>query len=246
MLAVAPSVLVTGVSRRIGIAWTVVEHLHHAGWEVTATGWPPHDEQQPWGADLEAPSFEGISWQAADLADPGVPDRLVADHVARHGGLDALVTMHAHSSSGGIGTLTAAELDHSFAVNARATLLLIQAAARTRLRRVVVFTTGVHHEPMPSEIAYAMSKAAIQGITRTVAATLAPRGVTVNCINPGPVDTGYASDEQRQSVAAQMPMRRWGAPSDIAPVVTWLLSDAAAWLTGHTLDADGGWSLRRP
>jgi 3-oxoacyl-[acyl-carrier protein] reductase len=240
----ARSVLVTGVSRRVGIAWTIAEQLHRDGWEVTATGWPPHDAEQPWGADLAAPAFTGIVWEPADLADPAVPDRLVADHAARHGALDALVVVHARSSAGGLGELTAAELDHSFAVNARATLLLVQAAARANVRRVVVFTTGVHREPMPSEIAYAVSKAAIQGITRTLAAALAPRGVTVNCINPGPVDTGYASDEDRRSVAAKMPMRRWGAPSDIAPLVSWLLSDAAAWVTGQTFDADGGWSLR--
>ena len=244
MAHMAASVLVTGVSRRAGIAWNVAQRLHLEGWEVTATGWPPHDLEQKWGADPAAPSCGGIHWEAADLADPEVPDRLVADHAARHGGLDALVAIHARSSSGGIGELTAKELDLSFAVNARATLLLVQAAARARVRRVVVFTTGVHREPMPSEIAYAVSKAALQGITRTLAAALAPRGVTVNCINPGPVDTGYASSEARLSVAEQMPMRRWGVPSDIAPLVSWLLSDTAAWVTGQTLDVDGGWSLR--
>jgi 3-oxoacyl-[acyl-carrier protein] reductase len=238
------SVLVTGVSRRVGIAWTIAEQLHREGWEVTATGWPPHDAEQPWGADPAAPSLAGIAWQPADLADPEVPDRLVADCATRRGRLDALVVVHARSSSGGIGELTAVELDRSFAVNARATLLLIQAAARADVRRVVVFTTGVHREPMPAEIAYAVSKAAIQGITQTLAAALAPRGITVNCINPGPVDTGYASDEDRRSIAAQMPMRRWGVPENIAPLVSWLLSEAAGWVTGQTFDVDGGWSLR--
>jgi 3-oxoacyl-[acyl-carrier protein] reductase len=236
------SVLVTGVSRNIGIAWTIAEHLQRAGWAVGATGWPEHDAGQAWGAD-PPPDLAGIPWQAADLEAPDVPDRLVAAHIAGHGQLDALVAVHARSSSGGLGALTAAELDRSYAVNTRATLLLVQAAARAGVRRVVLFTTGVHHEAMEDEIAYAASKAAIQGITRSLARALAP-GATVNCINPGPVDTGYADDASHATVAAAMPMKRWGTARDIAPVVAWLLSDDAAWITGQTLDVDGGWSLR--
>jgi len=164
--------------------------------------------------------------------------------LARHGGIHALVAAHARSSSGGLGALTAAELDRSYAVNARATLLLVQAAAHAGVRRVVLFITGGHHEAMADEIAYAASKAAVHGITRSLAQALAPHGATVNCINPGPVDTGYADDATRAAVAARMPMKRWGRPRDITPVVAWLLSDEAAWLTGQTLDVDGGWSLR--
>jgi 3-oxoacyl-[acyl-carrier protein] reductase len=238
-----PSVLVTGVSRRSGIAWAIAEHLHGAGWAVDATGWPQHDAGQPWGADA-APSWAEIRWEAADLEESGAPERLIAAHAARYGAIDALVAAHARSASGGLGALTAAELDRSYAVNARATLLLVQAAARAGVRRVVLFTTGVHHEAMADELAYAASKAAVQGITRSLARALAPRGTTVNCINPGPMDTGYADDEIRAAVAERMPMKRWGTPRDIAPAVAWLLSEDAAWITGQTLDVDGGWSLR--
>lgn len=236
--------LVTGVSRRSGIAWAIAEQLHGAGWTVEATGWPAHDAEQPWGADGEAAGPTGVRWEAVDLEAPDAAERLIAAHVARQGGIDALVAAHARSASGGLGALTAAEIDRSYAVNARATLLLVQAAARAGVRRVVLFTTGVHHEAMANEIAYAASKAAVQGITRSLARALAPGGATVNCINPGPVDTGYADEAARAAVAARMPMKRWGTPRDIAPVVAWLLSDDAAWITGQTLNVDGGWSLR--
>jgi 3-oxoacyl-[acyl-carrier protein] reductase len=237
--------LVTGVSRRAGIAWSVVERLVSAGWTVSATGWPGHDAQQPWGGDAGEPDIPGVSWTPADLTDTLAPARLVDGHVARHGSLDALVAVHARSSDQDLATVTAEELDLSFAVNARATVLLVQAAARVGVRRVVLFTTGVHREPMPTEIPYAVSKAAVQGLTTTLAAALAPQGATVNCINPGPNDTGWADEGTRAHIAARMPLApRWGTPQDAAALAAFLDSDEAGWITGQTIDSDGGWTLR--
>jgi 3-oxoacyl-[acyl-carrier protein] reductase len=234
--------LVTGISRRAGIGWTVARRLVADGWTVNGTGWPAHDDDQPWGRG--EPLDPDFSWAPADLADPAVPARLVADHVAAHGGLDALVAVHARASDQDLATVTAAELDASFAVNTRATVLLVQAAARAGVRRVVLFTTGVHRGTMPTEIPYALSKAALQGMTASLAAALAPSGATVNCVNPGPNDTGWADPETEAAVAARMPMGRWGRPDDITELVAWLVSDAAGWVTGQTIDSDGGWGVR--
>jgi 3-oxoacyl-[acyl-carrier protein] reductase len=236
--------VITGVSRQIGIGYAIARRLHSDGWQASLSGWPAHDVEQPWGADSAAPDLPGLPWQAVDLGDPATPDRLVADHLTRFGSIDALVAVHARSSDQDLATVTAAEMDTSFAVNARATVLLVRAAARAGARRVVLFTTGVHRAPMPTEIPYAMSKAAIQGITASLAAALAGSGTTVNCVNPGPVDTGYADPDAHAFVASRMPIApRWGEPDDIAGVVAWLLSDDAAWITGQTIDFDGGWSL---
>jgi 3-oxoacyl-[acyl-carrier protein] reductase len=236
---------VTGVSRRVGIGWAVAQRLHRDGWALSLSGYPPHDEEQPYGSDGFVPELPDVSWEVADLADPLAPDRLVKRHVERHRNLDALVAVHARSSEESLETLTAGELDKSFAVNTRATLLLVQAAARVGVRRVVLFTTGVHQGPMPNEIPYAVSKAAVEGITTTLAAALAPDGTTVNCIHPGPVDTGYADEETRTSVAARMPLApRWGKPEETAAAVAWLISSEADWITGQTLDVDGGWGIR--
>jgi 3-oxoacyl-[acyl-carrier protein] reductase len=71
-----------------------------------------------------------------------------------------------------------------------------------------------------------------------------PRGITVNCINPGPNDTGYADDDTRVAVTVQNPGGRWSTPHDTARLAAWLLTDEADWITGQTIASDGGWSAR--
>lgn len=240
-------ILVTGVSRRVGIAYSVARAFAGAGAAVFATGYAPADAEQPWGADETAPDLGTIPYQAADLADPDAPARIVAAAADALGGLDVLAAVHARSSGQSLAELTAAELDLTFAVNARATLLLVKEfAARFAGAdgRVITFSSGQHRGPMPGELPYIASKAAIRELTTSLAAELGPHGITVNCVNPGPVDTGYAEDEARARVASEHPRGRWGMPDDIAQVLAWLASAGSGWVTGQTLDVDGGWSIR--
>jgi 3-oxoacyl-[acyl-carrier protein] reductase len=251
--------VVTGVSRRVGIGSAVARRLAALGAGLFVTSWTAHDREQPWGADpggmdavlaqlgsggASVPAAGRVEHLAADLQDPEAPDRVMAAAVGVFGHVDILVCNHARSSLGGLGQLTAAELDATLAVNTRAVLLLVQAfAAQHDGRaggRVVLFTSGQQLGPMPGELAYAASKGALVGVTASLADTLADRGITLNTINPGPTDTGYADQATRERVAGMFPAGRWGAPDDAARLVAWLCTDDAAWVTGQVVNSEGG------
>jgi 3-oxoacyl-[acyl-carrier protein] reductase len=247
--------IVTGASRRRGIGQALVRRLAADGAAVVVHSWSPHDAEQPWGADPEgaAPLLQELRASGArvehveaDLAEPTAPARLVDAALEAFGRLDIVVANHARSSGFDLASVTAEELDRTFAVNVRATLLLVQAFAAsftsTAGGRVVLFTSGQYHGAMPDELPYIASKAALHELTPSLAVELMPRGITVNCVDPGPTDTGYADAAALAAVVARMPGGRWGQPDDVARLVGWLVSDEAAWITGRTIASDGGWS----
>jgi 3-oxoacyl-[acyl-carrier protein] reductase len=156
--------------------------------------------------------------------------------------VDVLVANHARDSHVALESVTAEELDITWAVNARAAVLLVQAFAEAAADggRVVLFTSGQHLGSMADELPYAISKGAVHQMTRSLADALAARGITVNAINPGPVDTGWASGELHELIRERFPGGRWGQPADIAAVVGWLASPESGWVTGQVIDAEGG------
>ena len=195
--------LITGVSRRAGIGYSIARLLREAGAAVFAQGWAEHDAAQPWGSELN----------------------------------------HARSGHGRLGDLTAAEIDAFLHENVRAALLLVREFAARRYDsrpggRVVLMTSGQHLAPMGCEIAYAVSKGALQQATLSLADELADRAITVNTVNPGPTDTGWGLADH--DPAGKMPFGRWGRPDDAARLVAWLCSDDAGWITGQTINSEGG------
>jgi 3-oxoacyl-[acyl-carrier protein] reductase len=170
---------------------------------------------------------------------------VIEEAIHEFGAIDALVVNHAHVSEQSLTAVTAEELDRAWAVNARAAVLLAQvfAASHDDHRgdgRIVFFTSGQHLGPMPGELPYVISKGAVHQATRTLADELPDRRITVNAINPGPVDTGWPSTELRERLRPAFPAGRWGSPDDIAPVLSWILSPDSAWMTGQVIDAEGG------
>ncbi len=254
------SAVVTGVSRRGGIGYAIACRMAAYGANVFCHHFAPHDRVQPWGGDDLDAVLDGVRGRlvgearvadiAADLGDPEAPERVIAAAVASFGPVHALVCNQALAGSdGAIGDLTATDLDRHWAVDARASILLAQAFADRfdggAGGSIVFMTSGQGLGPMPGEVAYAAAKAAIAGVTLTIADQLADRGIRVNTVNPGPVATGYLDDEARRSLAPMFPGGRIGTPDDAARLVAWLVTDEAAWITGQTLHSEGGFGRWR-
>ena len=89
------------------------------------------------------------------------------------------------------------------------------------------------------------AKAAIAGLTLTISDELIDAGITVNTVNPGPVDTGYVTEADREATAVMFPQGRWGEPDDAARLITWLLTDEARWITGQVINSEGGFARWR-
>jgi 3-oxoacyl-[acyl-carrier protein] reductase len=234
---------VTGVSRSEGIGYAIARRLVADGFAVFTQGWEAHDAAQPWGAG-EVPLREGLAGHLeADLADPEGPGAVMAAARIALGHVDVLIANHAASVGGTLEALTAASIDTALAVNVRGTLLLVKEFAASfdgDHGRVVLFTSGQGRGPMPSELPYAVSKAALSGSVLSLADHLVPRGITVNAVNPGPTDTGWATEEIVERAKAAMPRGRWGTPEDAARLVAWLASEESGWVTGQVIDSDGG------
>lgn len=245
--------VVTGVSRRAGIGFAVASRLLADGASVFCHSWSPHDVDQPWGADplgidgvmsALGSRSDRLDHAALDMAGATNADLLLSLAAERFGHVDILVVNHARSSQQALEALTADELDLSWAVNARASVLLVKAfAAQHDGRpggRVVLFTSGQHRGPMSAELPYAISKGAIHQMTLSLADALADRHITVNAVNPGPTDTGWASPELIEAIRPAFPRGRWNTPDEVAGVVACLVGDAAAIITGDMIDAEGG------
>ncbi|MGX1881177.1 SDR family oxidoreductase [Streptomyces sp. NPDC055287] len=164
-------------------------------------------------------------------------------------GLDILVNNAGIGASKGFAEIGEPEYDRVFAVNTKAPFFVTRLAA-DRLRdggRIVNISTGLSRAAvMPDLIAYAMSKGGLDVFTRYLSKVLGPRGITVNAVAPGIVDTDInadwlrTSDEAWAGAAAMSALGRVGEPSDIADVVAFLASDDARWITGQWLDTTGG------
>lgn len=248
------TVLITGVSRRAGIGYATACRAAAWGANVFCHHFSPHDDLQPWGGDDIGAVLDGVRQHLvgsarvedfhADLADHQAPAQVMAAARTEFGQVDGLVCNQAVSGSdGALSTITARDLDHHWAVNARASLLLTQAfAAQDAPGAVVFMTSGQGQGPMPQEVAYATSKAAVAGITTTLAHELAPAGIRINTVNPGPVDTGYLEPGAKNQLMPMFPFGRWGEPDDPARLITWLLTEEAAWITGQVINSEGGFT----
>ncbi|WP_430782815.1 SDR family oxidoreductase [Actinoplanes sp. G11-F43] len=244
-----PVALVTGVGRTVGIGAGIAARLDAAGWDVAITYWSGYDERMTWGVQAGAPdeivaSLRGRGMAIeADLTDTGTP-AVVFDEVERRlGPVTALIMSHCESVNSGLLDTTVESFDRHFAVNTRASWLLIREHGR-RFRgahgtgRIIALTSDHTVGNMP----YGASKGALDRITIAAARELAHLGITSNVINPGPVDTGWMNDEIRDSALAATPLNRLGTPRDVANLVEFLCSPQGQWINGQLLLSNGGFA----
>jgi 3-oxoacyl-[acyl-carrier protein] reductase len=247
-----PVALVTGVGRTAGIGAGIATQLAVSGWDIAFTYWTAYDTRMTWGAEAGATdAIQGaltghgaaVAAIEADLTDTGVPAHIFDETEKRLGRVTALVMCHCESVASGLLDTTIESFDRHFAVNVRATWLLIREYGQ-RFRgtpgtgRIISLTSDHTVGNLP----YGASKGAADRITLAAAHELAHLGISANVVNPGPVDTGWMTDEIRASGIRQTPLGRLGTPQDTAQLVDFLCSPRGEWINGQLLLSNGGFA----
>ncbi|BDS11588.1 SDR family oxidoreductase [Aureispira anguillae] len=249
------TLLVTGVSRSLGIGTAITELCAKAKGHVIIHGNSNYDKDRAYPdattdfvfsleKELRAKGYQVTALPPSDLSKSDEPEKIIKAATKVTGSLDGLILNHAYSVHAPIFEWTSEHIDNHFSINVRASMLMIQAFAqqidKEKGGAITLFTSGQYLGPMIDEIAYALSKEAIRGMCQQVATALAPHNIRVNCVNPGPTDTGYLTGELYDQVADMFPSGRWGMPKDAARLVHFLHSDYARWITGQTIASEGG------
>lgn len=155
-----------------------------------------------------------------------------------------LVNNATYSGQTSIDNITAEELDKHYFVNLKApTLLIVEFIKRfqgQKSGRIINLTSGQSLSFMSNEIAYAITKGAIETLTRTLSQEIAKKGITINAVNPGLTDTGWLDEKQSEMLTKRFPMGRLGEPNDVARLVSFLVSENAEWITGQVIHSEGG------
>jgi 3-oxoacyl-[acyl-carrier protein] reductase len=232
--------LVTGASGGIGGA--IARALHAQGATVLLAG-----TREAALKTLAGELGERAHILTADLSQPDEPERLVREAEAAMGQIDILVNNAGITRDGLAMRMRDEDWQAVLDVNLTAGFRLIRSALRGMLRRrhgrIVCIGSVSGVAGNAGQANYAASKAAMVGMAKSIAAEVATRGITVNCIAPGLIVTAMTdklSEDQRARIVAAIPMGRFGAPEEIAAAAVYLASAEAAYVTGQTLHVNGG------
>jgi 3-oxoacyl-[acyl-carrier protein] reductase len=238
--------VVTGASRGIGRAISL--HLARDGAKVACVATSASNAEATAALCTEA-SGEPSRAHGVDVSDGAAVTALVSEIHKEYGGLDILVNNAGITRDGLLLRMSDEDFDRVIEVNLKGAFLFTRAAARPLMKsagRVINITSVVGLTGNAGQANYAASKAGLVGLTRSVAKELAVRGVCVNAIAPGLIETDMTSalgEEARGELLQRVPLGRIGLPEEIAMAVAFLAGPAGAYITGQTLVVDGGLSL---
>ncbi len=224
-------VLVTGTASGAGKATAAA--FAEAGAEVT-------------GVDIADQGEVGWRTITADLADPEAVERVITET----GPVDVLVNAHGVLEPLEIEDIGVADFDRAVAINLRSVFFLAQGFAPAMVEqgwgRIINFSSVVAYTGGVTSAAYAAAKAGVIAMTKSMARKYARAGVTANSIAPAAIDTplnAFLSDDERTNIEAQIPVGRFSRPEEFAAVVLFLADDSAGYITGATIDVNGGWVM---
>jgi len=244
------SALVTGVSRSIGIGAAIARGLASMGANVFTTYYRPFDganSKQDEAAsilnEIKATGVKAYRFEA-DLADSAAPKAIFDLAEQTVGPIDILVNNAASDYECDISSVTPALMDAHYWVNMRGTTMLCAEFAKRHDGRpggrIINLTSGQSIDPMETNLPYAMTKGAVEVLTKALSVSLKGKGITVNAVDPGGTDTGWMSPELIASIQANALYGRVGTPEDAMRLILFLASAQAEWMTGQVLHSRGG------
>ena len=236
--------LVTGGSRGIGAA--IIKRLAREGAHVALTYVSKPDEANKTAAAAKALGVKALAIQA-DSADADAVVAAVERTAREFGGIDILVNNAGIGTFAPIDALSLKDFDRTFAINVRAVFVATQAAVKHMKeggRVINIGSCNADRMPFVGGAAYAMSKSALVGLVKGLARDLGPRAITVNNIQPGPVDTDLnpAQGEFAETLKKLMALPRYAHGDEIAAMVAYLAGPEASFVTGASLMIDGGFT----
>lgn len=268
--ALPRTALLTGVGRRRGIAAAIARGLAADGFDLALSFHAPYDRRvlgEDSDVELLAEELRAVGRRVVlipgDLADPQLPSQVVGSAREALGPLGVLVMSHCESVDSSLLDTTVESFDRHYAVNVRASWLLLKSFAEQveRIEPGAPEEQGAGSEPGDPPAAapggavialtsdhtvhnlpYGATKGALDRLVLAGTHELADRGIRTNVINPGPIDTGWMDEEIRAAVTAQMPGRQLGGPGTVADLVRFLVSAQGSWIRGQLLHSNGGFA----